>query len=576
MSISRFIAIILFCNVYLIGQSQEFINFYPWVSGGLSASNWRSDPDPQQSGAKTGCIYSDVNIALSGGAWQTSNPQWAYNVGGMAAADGFGMKLGVSWTNVNQTVTFTITFRNAPSGAITEYPVDFSIFDINSHVCGATSLNRFIDVVSVVGYKADLTTSVNPSSIVPSCAQNIVTGNSVKGSGSCGNSETTVAFNSSNTVARIVITYSSGTGDPASLNCAGTPPQLLAGNDPRAQEIFLTPFRLIAPSSSAPTGITGTSSICSGNSTTLTATGGNSSTKWYTGSCGGTLVGTGSSITVSPGSTTTYYAANQGLCGITSCASIVVNVASPPNAGTNGVASFCSNGSSANLFASLGGSPSSSGTWSGPSSLGGGNLGTYNPVTMNPGTYTYTVTGTGGCPNATATVSVTETAPPNAGTNGTVNFCSNGSSGNLFASLGGSPSSSGTWSGPSALTGGNLGTYNPVTMTPGTYTYTVTGSGGCANATATVSVSESAAPNAGTDGSTSVCETSGSAVDLFSLITGENAGGTWTRLTGSGGTFNAGAGTFTPAAGATTSTFQYTVSGTSPCSNDASVATVTI
>ena len=115
----------------MISKQQEFINFYPWVNGDLTETNWRSDPDPEQLGAKTGCIYSDVNIALSGGAWQTSNPRWAYNVGGMAAADGFGMRLGVNWTNVNQTVTFTITFRNAPSGAITEYPVDFSIFDIS-------------------------------------------------------------------------------------------------------------------------------------------------------------------------------------------------------------------------------------------------------------------------------------------------------------------------------------------------------------------------------------------------------------------------------------------------------------
>ncbi|MBK6817793.1 MAG: choice-of-anchor A family protein [Saprospiraceae bacterium] len=79
---------------------------------------------------------------------------------------------------------------------------------------------------------------------------------------------------------------------------------------------------------------------------------------------------------------------------------------------------------------------------------------------------------------------------------------------------------------------------------------------------------------AGTDGSTSVCENSTTSINLFSLITGEDTGGTWSRLTGSGGTFTAGAGTYTPAAGATTSTFKYVLLGS--CSNDTSIATVTI
>jgi hypothetical protein len=34
-----------------------------------------------------------------------------------------------------------------------------------------------------------------------------------------------------------------------------------------------------------------------------------------------------------------------------------------------------------------------------------------------------------------------------------------------------------------------------------------------------------------------------SSIDLFSLITGEDTGGTWSRLTGTGGPFNVAAGT---------------------------------
>lgn len=82
--------------------------------------------------------------------------------------------------------------------------------------------------------------------------------------------------------------------------------------------------------------------------------------------------------------------------------------------------------------------------------------------------------------------------------------------------------------------------------------------------------------NAGTDGSTEVCLGSVTVVDLFSLITGEQAGGTWARLTGTGGTFDAGTGAFTPSAGSTTSTFQYAIAGQLSCPGDVSVATVIV
>jgi hypothetical protein len=88
----------------------------------------------------------------------------------------------------------------------------------------------------------------------------------------------------------------------------------------------------------APTSITGTTSICPGGSTLLTASGGTSNagstaitTQWFTGSCGGTLVGTGASITVSPAVTTTYYARRVGQCTTTGCASITVTVNSNVN-----------------------------------------------------------------------------------------------------------------------------------------------------------------------------------------------------------------------------------------------------
>ncbi|MBK9074001.1 MAG: hypothetical protein IPL77_03310 [Flavobacteriales bacterium] len=75
---------------------------------------------------------------------------------------------------------------------------------------------------------------------------------------------------------------------------------------------------------------------------------------------------------------------------------------------------------------------------------------------MTPGVYTYTVTGVAPCVNATATITVTENAATDAGTNSTLDLCSNGASSSLFAQLGGTPQAGGAWSGPSAVAGGNL------------------------------------------------------------------------------------------------------------------------
>jgi hypothetical protein len=61
-------------------------------------------------------------------------------------------------------------------------------------------------------------------------------------------------------------------------------------------------------------------------------------------------------------------------------------------------------------------------------------------------------------------------------------------------------------------------------------------------------------------------------IDLFSLITGED--GTWSRLTGTGGTFNAAAGTFTRQ---TLLPVRLNIfSATSPCIADESIATVNV
>lgn len=84
----------------------------------------------------------------------------------------------------------------------------------------------------------------------------------------------------------------------------------------------------------APTGILGTTTICSGGSTTLTISGGSAGTgataQWFSGSCGSTDIGTGNAITVSPTSNTTYFVRYNGTCNITTCASVTVSVSPAP------------------------------------------------------------------------------------------------------------------------------------------------------------------------------------------------------------------------------------------------------
>ncbi len=90
----------------------------------------------------------------------------------------------------------------------------------------------------------------------------------------------------------------------------------------------------------APTAVTATSTnICSGASTTLTASGPVGTVYWFAGGCNTTgQIGTGTSISVSPATTTTYYARNfSGGQWSTTCTAITITVKPNPtvNAGVD-------------------------------------------------------------------------------------------------------------------------------------------------------------------------------------------------------------------------------------------------
>ncbi|WP_198146891.1 T9SS type B sorting domain-containing protein [Maribacter thermophilus] len=233
--------------------------------------------------------------------------------------------------------------------------------------------------------------------------------------------------------------------------------------------------------------------------------------------------------------TYTYTVPATAPCTVEDTAEIVVTVQETPDAGSNGALTICKDEkvTEAQLFAQLGGDPDTNGTWS--------------PAPDGPGTYTYTVPATAPCTvDDTSTVTVMEQAKANAGTDGTLTICQGETvtAEQLFAQLGGTPDTGGTWS--SALAGA------------GTYTYTVTATAPCTlDATAQVVVTEQAAPNAGSDGTLTICK--GETVtetQLFAQLGVHDSGGTWSPAL-------SGAGIYT-----------YTVPATAPCTADATAQIV--
>ena len=250
-------------------------------------------------------------------------------------------------------------------------------------------------------------------------------------------------------------------------------------------------------------------------------------------------------------------------CSLSSVIAVTVN--QQPVAGTNGTAVVCASDAAFPLISMLGGSPTLGGTWSGPA---GPSTGTFDPALGSGGIYTYSFPGTAPCNAVSATVNITVNPTPSAGNNGSIVVCSNGAPLNLFTVLGGAPGVGGTWSGP----GGTAfnGTYVPGTSIPGIYTYSVIGIAPCASSSATVTVTENTQPDAGMNGSISVC-TSSPAFNMFTSLGGvPDAGGVWTDP--NGGVVPA---LLNPSI-AISGAYTYEVNGVAPCFLDQSILTVTI
>ena len=266
---------------------------------------------------------------------------------------------------------------------------------------------------------------------------------------------------------------------------------------------------------------------------------------------GTTLTYTGASIT--SGQTSVF-------TGITS--------ADPTVTISEGNQSVCQN-ASATLTANPSGDGAFTYVWS--NSLGTNSTATPPTSSVGAVSYTVTVRDANGISSAASTsVSVTVTAPRNAGTiSGNQNICSNGST--TFTSDG---NTGGAWSTSNAgvaNVNSSTGVVSGVAAGSATITYTVTGTGGCSNATATRTVTVTTAPNAGTLSGTQAICVGGSTT----FTSNGNSGGTWTTSDVAVATVNSSTGAISGVAPGS-ATITYTVTGTGGCSNATATRTVTV
>ncbi|SDH97408.1 T9SS type B sorting domain-containing protein [Winogradskyella thalassocola] len=261
----------------------------------------------------------------------------------------------------------------------------------------------------------------------------------------------------------------------------------------------------------------------------------------------------------------TYYATTlDPPCESTGRLSVLAILDIAPNAGEDSTLDLCDNSNSTiDLFLELGGTPDSGGTWT--PSLNSG-TGIFDPNIDAEGIYTYTVSSNNSCPDDSAIVTVTLIPEPNAGTDGTLDLCSNSDTTDLFLSLGGTPETGGIWS-PALASG--TGEFNPALDSDGIYTYTVSGTLPCTDVSATVTVSVTPFKDAGEDGSIDICDTSGT-IDLFDSLGGiPDIGGVWSPA------LNSGTGIFNPTIDSP-GAYTYEFIGNTPCPDESATVTVTI
>ncbi|WP_198673006.1 beta strand repeat-containing protein [Algoriphagus litoralis] len=308
--------------------------------------------------------------------------------------------------------------------------------------------------------------------------------------------------------------------------------------------------------------VNGPQSICEGGSTIFTSTmagGVWSSTDETIATVNPT---TGVITGVSAGAATIRYT-------ITGCtvatASRTVFVNEPVSPGTlSGNQDICIGGDTQLL------SSTSFGTWSSgnPAIATVSSTGLVTGISSGTVDIFYTLPASGGCPAPQTSISITVTAPPDAGIlSGTQEVCEGGT--RTFSST----ISGGTWSSGNPA----VATVDPSTgvvtgVSPGSaiLTYTVSGSGGCSDDFETRSITVTPLPDAGTlSGVNELC------VGESSTFSSTTLGGTWSSSNPAVASINSSTGEVT-AVSSGSITITYTVAGSGSCPDDTATRSLTI
>ena len=306
-----------------------------------------------------GCQYISPGLKLIGFAPSTaptsvSASSGAYCNPGSATLTAVGGTLG---TGANYqwgtgSVVGTNPIAGATSSALTVSPASTTTYWVQiqntSSPCAATTGG----VTQVI--------TVNQPSIAPS---------SISGSDYCnpGSATLTAVGGTLGTGAN----YQWGTGAVVGTNpIAGATSSTLTVSPASTTTYWVQIQNTAAPCTDAPAGLTkiitvkqpsvaavsatkNKNNICPGISVTLTQNGGSLGTgaswKWYTGSPGGTLVGSGTTLVVTPAITTTYYVRAEGDCNTTTDQQVTVFISCDIDKDKDGIPDFVESNMSASF-----------------------------------------------------------------------------------------------------------------------------------------------------------------------------------------------------------------------------------
>ena len=256
---------------------------------------------------------------------------------------------------------------------------------------------------------------------------------------------------------------------------------------------------------------------------------------------------------------------------------ITVTVFPEVDAGTDNAVSFCEGTGAVNFFDLLG-NPDISGFWTNLNNanvdLTDGSSVDLSQLTLGSYTFTYMLPANGGCPSDQAFLTIAIQTGANAGDDNSISICegadfdlatlvsANADGGGDFVDINSIGNLTGSTITTSGLAGQSL-----------TYEYRVGDSNGmCGQDIATIIVNIESSLSAGISTDSTFC--SGGNIDLFTLLSNEDAGGTFTDIDGAGGL----AGSMLNTAGITPGTynFSYRIGDGVTCPVDESSFEITI